>query len=161
MEATMQMFARPALFTLAILIPNAASAAQLDCMQFTHSLVATFPTTTTTSSTTPVNVAGASISQMFSNESCVLVEVSGHAKAPSPGGLRLRVRVVTSDDTEPGTPTSYTLTTAGTRADGRTVVFAFPILQCDCTLRLQVQSLNGSPVEFGQGVMRVSFNNQP
>ena len=156
----MQMLARLTLLAIAILIPNAARAGQLDCAQFTNSVVATFPGTTTTSSTTPVNVTEASIAAVFSNETCVLVEVSGHAKAPSPGGLRLRLRIVTSDDTEPPTPISYTLTTAGVRPDGRTVVFAFPILQCDCTIRLQVQSLNGSEVSFGQGVMRVYYNNE-
>jgi hypothetical protein len=154
----MQMLARLTIFVLAVLIPNGASAAQLDCMQFTHSLVATFPEMTTTSSTTPVNIPGASITEVFPNESCVLVEVSGHAKAPSPGGLRLRIRAVTGDDTEPATPSSYILTTAGVRPDGRTVVFAFPILQCDCTLRLQLQSINGSEVSFGLGLMRVFYN---
>ncbi len=157
----MQMLVRLALFTLAVLIPNAASAAQLNCLQFSHSLVATFPATTTTSSTTPVNVAGASIAEVFSNDSCVLVEVSGQAKAPSPGGLRLHLRVITQDDTDPSTPPSYMLTTASVRPDGRTVVFAFPALQCDCTIQLQIKSLTGSEVSFGGGVMRVSYNNQP
>ena len=152
----MQMLGRLALFIFAVVIPNAASAAQLNCSQFTHTLVATMGMTTT-SSTTPVNVAGAAIVEVFPANSCVVVEVSGHARAPSPLGLRLSIRVVTLDDTEPPTPPTYTLATAGVR-DGRTVIFVFPNLLCDCTLRLQLQSVDGSSVSFGPGVMRVSYN---
>ncbi len=139
--------------------PVAASAGQLDCSRFAHTLVATVTGVQTTSSANPVNLPGAAITQIFSNDSCVAVEFSAQVRARSPNAVRVTV-VSTGDEAKTAFPASADYSTTVSGYDGRAMVFVFPRLQGANTIQIKFESVDGTPVSISKGVMKVLFNNE-
>lgn len=151
-----------AAFAIALLIPVAAGAGELDCIEgngtFTQQKIALKGTNTTTSSTTVVNVTDAVVANVVpTNDSCFIVTYTGQFKAPKGARLSVVVSGVMSPPT--GYPLTEDIITTGTGFDSRTVSFMVRHApSCSCTIQLKLQSLvSGQSVTAGRGLLRVEY----
>ena len=146
--------------TAALMQPVTASAAVLNCAQFSHTQIVTVTTAKTTSSTTYVPWGGAAFTQVFFNDSCVVVEFSAQVKARTPAIARIRIFAESMDPAASAFPAAINFTTAGSGFDGRSAKFVFPVLEGEYTIRVQFLSVNGSPVTLDKGTLKILFNNE-
>jgi hypothetical protein len=144
---------------VATITPAAAPAATMTCpFALSTTVVVTAPTTRTTSSTTPVNLTGATLTRNFSNPGCVIVKFSTQVKAPPPKAARVTL-AVTGTPARTASPAAVDFTTAGTGFDGREISFFFPALEGNYQLQIKFQSVDGTPVSLNSSMMTVMYNN--
>jgi hypothetical protein len=129
-----------------------AQSATFTCgSQFTQwSHVVTLAGTQTTSSMAAVDLPGATFS-FTPGDRCLVVEVSGQVRAVSPNAMRLSVVVTSSDD--PPFPRFRDVYTQTTAQDGRSAIFWVNLLDVEQEVKVQLQSLDGSPVSLTRGVV--------
>jgi hypothetical protein len=139
-------------------LATTAQAAEFECQRgglATHVQVITLDGVQTTSSTTPVNLRGATF-HYLSTANCLVVEVTGQARAASPHALRLRLVVAGNVDTGPF-PNTRDVYTDSTAFDGRSATFFVNLLSGNKTLRVQFMSADGTPVSLNKGLIVIHF----
>ncbi len=137
--------------------PMTGSAAQLACNSFTFSKIATITGVQTTSSTTAVNVAGATIEAQV-DSGCSMVEFSAQVRAKAPKIVRISVTADNGMVVRTALPSSVDFSTSVNGYDGRAVAFVFPNLDnCLCTFQVKFLSADGTPVSISKGVMKLRY----
>ncbi len=141
--------------------PMTASAAQLECTETSFSsAVATVTGVQTTSSTTAVNLTGATIERQISG-GCAIVDFSAQFRSKSPKVARISVTADNGVVVTKAFPASADFSTSVNGYDGRAMTFVFPNLPgCLCTFQIQFLSVDGTPISVSKGVMKLLFTEQ-
>ena len=148
---------------LACSAPQAGRAVDIACGQSftTTAHVVTLGGTQTTSSTTAVDLPGATFS-FTPNNRCLVIEVTGQVRAVGPNALRLSVVVSPAGEvSSPPFPAFRDVYSQTTALDGRSATFWVDLLEGDKDVKVQFMSVNGSPVSLSKGVVTFQYTPAP
>jgi len=138
--------------------PTNASAAVFSCLTFDHQTKTNVVgATQTTTSSTFVDVPGASITFFANSNSCVIVEISAQVRAMFPRSLQLRV---TLDGAAVIQPNFVILYTDENDFDERAATFVLRnVAGGTRELNVQFRSMNGDPVSVAKMLTVLRRNN--